>query len=179
MIIFNRLILVGLFFAGISLVAGIYGEGLPEAALRIFLTIGTVSGWLCGFAAVVAFIIATLAHLVGRLPQYWKQLYALNFGIAVFGGTSLGFTSDKLAVWLGVAGLGMASGLLLYLVRSYRWRVLPVLIAAPIFFSNLFHGWHELLQIWGAVCLVVLGALPFYWQRNSMPPTGSSEGAVT
>jgi hypothetical protein len=165
------ILFLGLIATGSALIIGLVGhsDGLPTGLISTLLAIGTVGGWFFGLLASFTFVVATLMHLIGRMPNYWQTFFPVNVGLTVLGVDFLWFRpeSEIFVVWASGFVTGLVSAMALYLLHAPTWRILPIGLILLLVLSQFARPYlnQTLVQVAFAIIFIALPALSWFALR--------------
>jgi hypothetical protein len=139
----NLIIFIGLIISGFSLILGCILALLDmfEYLAGILLGSGVYLGLLFAIFAIISFVAGTVILLTGRLDNYWRTLYPLNFGLALLGGSFILYNwnfSIPGIIAVMVFSLGVSCAL--YKIKAINTRWLAVILTGALFVKSDFWG---------------------------------------
>lgn len=113
-------------------------------ALRFLVGHAIFLGWCSVVMSTLAFLIGSAIHLTGRMPNYWRTLIPLNFGLGLTGWSFVAYdgSSDIGLTVAAIVAAGSCAVVMVMLVKAVRLsRLLPAIFLLPLFLAV--PGWQK------------------------------------
>lgn len=144
--ILNKAILGGFFAAGLLLIA----SWLFPSQLGFLVGHAVFLGWLLVYLAVIVFFISAVLYSFGRIGDYWRTLYPVNFGLALLGWAFITYNAEIPSFWIAAActtAVVVAFALYKSGITKSKWSkwivvllIVPLLAVNVIFWMSLMVG---------------------------------------
>lgn len=143
----NRVVFGGFLFLGVMfIIAFVYESGGLMAGVLYF-------GWFLMAYGFLAFLIALIQNMGGRVVTMWSDYYVVNYGLSLLAIAVMGLTKDDISAYILVSLAAIIFTMVVSRRKVSRHRFTPVALVIPIILPVLIPGGSA--QTWYWICQFV------------------------